>query len=60
MDARPRIRNQQQLVVVPMRGKAASLNIGLPEVRAKLGAETQRLGCSLRDPGLPLGLCWMR
>jgi hypothetical protein len=29
------IRNQQQLVVVPMRGKAASLNIGLPEVRAK-------------------------
>jgi hypothetical protein len=34
MDARPRIRNQQQLVVVPMRGKAASLNIGLPEVRA--------------------------
>jgi hypothetical protein len=29
------IHNQQQLVVVPMRGKAASLNIGLPEVRAK-------------------------
>jgi hypothetical protein len=47
------IRNQQQLVVVPMRGKAASLNIGLPAVRAKLGAETQRRGCSLRDPGLP-------
>jgi hypothetical protein len=45
--------NQQQLLVVPMRGKAASLNIGLPAVRAKLGAETHSLGCSLRDPGLP-------
>jgi hypothetical protein len=29
------IRNQQQLVVVPMRGQGASLNLGLPEVRAK-------------------------
>jgi len=44
------IGNQQQLVVVPMRGKAASLNIGLPEVRAKWA---QRLGRILRDPGLP-------
>jgi hypothetical protein len=47
------IRNQQQLVVVPMRGKAASLNIGLPEVRAKWAQKLKPLGRILRDPGLP-------
>lgn len=46
MDARPRIRNQQQLVVVPMRGKAASLNIGLPEVRAKWAQKLKDWGAA--------------
>jgi AAA domain len=45
------IRNQQQLVVVPMRGKAASLNLGLSEVRAKWAQKLKELeaSCVLLD-----------
>jgi hypothetical protein len=41
------ISNQQQLVLVPMRGKGATLNLGLPEVRAKWVARLREWGASV-------------
>jgi 5S rRNA maturation endonuclease (ribonuclease M5) len=41
------ISNQQQLVLVPMRGKGATLNLGLPEVRARWVARLREWGASV-------------
>jgi hypothetical protein len=41
------INNQQQLIVVPMRGKGATLNLGLPEVRAKWVARLREWDASV-------------
>jgi RecA-family ATPase len=41
------IHNQQQLVVVPMRGKGVTLNLGLPEVRARWVARLREWGASV-------------
>ena len=41
------IHHQQQLVVVPMRGKGVTLNLGLPEVRARWVARLREWGASV-------------